>query len=405
MRNNLNVQKTEAFTKLGVVRHNPKGGSGLVSYYSVLIILCWLALGVLCVLVHENSWISGKDKRLFYLTYGNIALSAFAEWLGVQLSGNEAISVWVLKLVKCFDYILSPMAGGAIVAQMKLHNRWFKALIAVLAGNAVFQIIASFNDWMILVDMQHRYIHGPLYGVYIAIYLLVTFLTAAEFVIFSLSYRKRNRVSLISVFVLVLVGIGFQEVLGGEYRTAYVAMTIGVALMFIHYAEFYKMAADEQLMKDALCSDVFSRYAYKKDMEQYSLMNPLPEDFTVFVFDINGLKAVNDTIGHDAGDELILGAAGCIKKATGDAYRCYRIGGDEFVVVANMEKDKAEEILVRLDEETKRWSRDKSAFSLSIAPGYACAKDYQGLSAEELNKKADQAMYASKAAYYLSRSG
>ena len=230
-------------------------------------------------------------------------------------------------------------------------------------------------------------------------------MTAAEFVIFSLSYRKRNRVSLISVFVLVLVGIGFQEVLGGEYRTAYVAMTIGVALMFIHYAEFYKMAADEQLMKDALCSDVFSRYAYKKDMEQYSLMNPLPEDFTVFVFDINGLKAVNDTIGHDAGDELILGAAGCIKKATGDAFRCYRIGGDEFVVVANTEKDKAEEILVRLDEETKRWSRDKSAFSLSIAPGYACAKDYQGLSAEELNKKADQAMYVSKAAYYLSRSG
>ncbi len=147
-----------------MVRHNPKKrGSGLVSYCSVLIILCWLALGVLCILVHENSWISGKDKRLFYLTYGIIALSAFAEWIGVQLSGNEAISVWVLKLVKCFDYILSPMAGGAIVAQMKLHNRWFKALIAVLAGNAVFQIIASFNDWMILVDMQHRYIHGPLY--------------------------------------------------------------------------------------------------------------------------------------------------------------------------------------------------------------------------------------------------
>ena len=149
-------KKTEAFTKFGMVRHNPKRrGSGLISYYSVLIILCWLALGVLCVLVHENSWISGKDKRLFYLTYGIIALSAFAEWLGVQLSGNEGIAVWVIKLVKCFDYILSPMAGGAIVAQMKLRNRWFKALIAVLAGNAVFQIIAGFNDWMILVDAQH----------------------------------------------------------------------------------------------------------------------------------------------------------------------------------------------------------------------------------------------------------
>ena len=387
-----------------IKHHLKRSGSGLVSYYSVLIILCWLALGVLCILVNENSWISGKDKRLFYLTYGIIALSAFAEWIGVQFSGNEAIPVWALKMVKCSDYILSPMAGGAIVAQMKLCNRWYKALIAVLAGNALFQIIAGFNDWMILVDTQHRYIHGPLYGVYIAIYLLVTFLTTVEFLIFSLSFRKQNKVSMISVFVLVLVGIGFQEVLGGEYRTAYIAMTIGVALMFIHYAEFYKMAADEQLMKDALCREVFSRYAYKKDMEQYSQMTPLPEDFTVFVFDINGLKAVNDTIGHDAGDELILGAAHCIQTAVGGAYRCYRVGGDEFVVLANMEKEDAEEVLARLDEETKQWSLDKSAFSLNIAPGYACAKDFQGLSAEELNKKADQAMYASKAAYYLSRS-
>lgn len=133
-------------------------------------------------------------------------------------------------------------------------------------------------------------------------------------------------------------------------------------------------------------------------------MASLPENFIVFVFDINGLKTINDTFGHDAGDELIIGASRCIKKAVGDTGRCYRIGGDEFVVVTNMEKEIAQEVLVRLDEETKRWSNEKSAFSLSIAPGYACAKDYQGLTAEELIKKADKAMYAAKASYYLSQS-
>ena len=50
-----------------------------------------MALIVLCILVHENSWIGKKEKRLFYLTYGIIALSALAEWLGVQFSGNEDI--------------------------------------------------------------------------------------------------------------------------------------------------------------------------------------------------------------------------------------------------------------------------------------------------------------------------
>ena len=375
----------------------------MVSYYTVLMILCWMALIVLCVLVHESSWISHEDKRLFYLTYGIIILSSFAEWLGVQLSGNEAIPVWALEAVKCLDYILTPMAGGAIVAQMKLRNRWYKVLIGVLIGNTVWQIATCFNGLMIQIDDHHRYVHGPLYGVYVAIYLAVIVLTAAEFLIFGLAYRKRNRFSTISVFVLLLVGIGMQEVLGGEFRTAYVAMTIGVALMFIHYAEFYKMTADEQLMKDAMC-DVYSRYAYMKDIEWYSKMPSLPRAFTVFVFDINGLKTVNDTYGHDAGDELIIGAARCIQKAVGNDGKCYRVGGDEFVVVTHMEEEKTQEVFALLEEETKKWSEEKKKFSLSISPGCAHAKDYQGLTAEELVKKADRSMYAAKAAYYLSRS-
>ena len=209
--------------------------------------------------------------------------------------------------------------------------------------------------------------------------------------------------------MLIIVGVIFQEIFSGECRTAYVALTIGVALMFIHYAEFYKMAADEQLtsqrnklMKDSL-SGVFSRYAYSDDMERYHNLTALPDNFTVFVFDLNGLKKVNDTNGHEAGDELIIGAARCIEKTVGDAGKCYRTGGDEFVVMTNMEKEQAENILTRLKEETKQWSSDTFDFSMSIAAGYARAEDYQGLTAEELTKKADQAMYASKSAYYLGK--
>lgn len=379
----------------------------MLSYYTVLIAFCWMALAVLCILVHENSWINKKDKSLFYLTYAIIALSALAEWLGVQLSGNESVPAWLLSLVKCFDYILTPMAGGALVAQMRIRNRLFKALMIALVCNTLFQIVACFNGWMVVIDDGHHYSHGPLYGVYIVLYLLIIVLTTAEFLVFSLSYRKQNRASLISVILLIIIGISFQELLGGEVRTAYVALTMGVALMFIHYAEFYKMAADEQvtkqqkeLMKDVL-SGVLSRYAYTKAIDRYSDIASLPDGFTVFVLDINGLKTVNDTVGHDAGDELIIGAARCIEKAFGSAGLCYRTGGDEFVVMTNMSKEETEAVLIRLQEETKLWSRDRSDFSLNIAAGYARASDYPGFTAEELTKKADQAMYAAKAKYYM----
>ena len=375
------------------------------SYYTVLIILSWMSLGVLCILVHENSWIPRTDKRQFYLTYGIIALSALAEWCGLQLSGNERFPGWLLPLVKCADYALTPLAGGAIVGQMKLRDRWSKALVVVLIANAVFQIIASFNSWMIVIDDHNNYMHGPLYPIYIAGYLAVIGLAIVEFLVYGKAFPKQNRASLYGVMILVIAGVGAQELLGGEYRTAYIALTMGVALMFIHYSEFYQMTADahimrqhNQIMKDEL-SGAFSRHAYAKALKDFDEMARLPEDFATFTIDINGLKMVNDTMGHDAGDELIIGAARCIEKVMGSAGQCYRTGGDEFVVLARMSREQAEAALVNLERETGLWTGEEIR-ELGLSAGYALACDHEGLTAENLVKEADRAMYVAKAAYY-----
>ena len=366
--------------------------------------LCWMALGVLCILLWENSWIPKEDKRHFYLTYGIIALAALAEWTGIQLNGNESFPKWVLAAVKCADYVLTPLAGGALAAQMKLHNRWQTALIAVLAANTLFQIVACFNRWMLVIDDQNHYSHGPLYTVYILVYLLVIVLMAAQFLSYGRSYRRQNRASLYSVLLLVIVGIGIQEVLGSEYRTAYIALTMGVTLMFIHYSEFYQMHADEhirqqytQLMTDAL-TGVLSRHAYMKALERYADPAEIPGDLAAFSIDINGLKTVNDTIGHEAGDELIIGAARCIEKVfTGG--ECFRTGGDEFIVLTRMGKEQADAALLRLEQETASWTGNLVK-SLNLAAGCALVGEHQGITVEKLVIEADHAMYARKAAYY-----
>ena len=376
-----------------------------MSYYTALMSLSGMALGVLCILVRENSWIPGKDKRHFYLTYGIIALSALAEWVGIQLSGREGVPGWVLAAVKCFDYIFTPMAGGAIVAQMKMRDRWSRTLMAVLSVNTIFQILAFFNGWMVVVDAGNHYAHGPLYIVYVIFYMLVIFLTGAAFLNYGMAYHRQNRASLYSVLLLVLAGIGIQEALGGEFRTAYIAMTMGAGLMFIHYAEFYQMSKDDyirqqrsQLMKDAL-TGVFSRHAYMKALEKYRAMEKLPEDLAAFTIDINGLKAVNDSVGHEAGDELIVGAARCIEKVFGHESACFRTGGDEFVVLSRMGKPLAEGAMRRLEQVTGAWTGE-AVRALSLSAGYALACEHPELSIEKLVQKADRAMYAAKDAYY-----
>lgn len=170
--------------------------------------------------------------------------------------------------------------------------------------------------------------------------------------------------------------------------------------------EYYTMQQvkmDEKLNEQSVkisidpLTGVFSRFAYNDVMESYD--NQAPEDFVAFLIDINGLKVVNDTLGHEAGDELICGAADCIMKAVGNKGRTFRIGGNEFVVFGTMKKEQAEETLMEMDRIITSWSGEKVK-NLSVSAGYALASEFTGYSIEDLTKEADKAMYEQKKEFY-----
>ena len=377
-----------------------------MNYYSSMIILSLMSLAVLCILVHENGRIKRESKKLFYLTYLLIALSAIAEWVGIRLNGVQSLPKWPLLAAKCADYILTPMAGGALVRQMDLGNRWSKALSLILAANAVFQIPACLAGWMIRIDEGNRYSHGPLYGVYIAVYLSVIAIIIVEFVLYGKSFRRQNRTSLYAAMILVIAGIAAQEFLGSEFRTSYVALTFGASLLFIHYSEFSQLASDSRIQAQEIqistdeLTGLLNRYAYAKALESYDAAKEIPPDLVAFSIDIDGLKNANDTYGHAVGDELICGAAGCIKRVFGENGRSFRTGGDEFIVLARMKRADAEKALLHLSEEAASWT-GVGIKKLSCSAGYALAADHPGISVEKLVIEADQAMYVEKNKFYL----
>ena len=375
----------------------------MFNYYSSVNILIWLSLGIMCILVYQDNRISVSDKRMHYLTYGIIALATLAEWAGLKLSGNEKIPRWVLRTVKCCDYILTPMAAFYLERLMKLKNRWNKTLLGLLAFNTVFQIVSCFTNWMIVIDDQKHYTHGPLYALYLFISITVVILILIQFLIYSRAFRRQNRLSLYATIGMILIGIGMQEILGEGIRTEYLALTFSIALLHIHTMEFSNQTDEEQMrMQEILISTdsmtgLSSRHAYSKTLNDYSA--DLPADLEAFSIDINGLKTANDSLGHEAGDELICGAAECILKTFGDKGQCYRTGGDEFIVLANMDREQADRALKQLKKQTQQW-HGKTVKSVSLSAGYALASDHKGCSCEELVKEADINMYVEKQAFY-----
>lgn len=377
----------------------------MISYYTSIIIMCWLSLVVLSILVWENNRLSRRRKRLFFLTNIIVALAALMEWLGLQLNGDPTIPTWILCTVKCADYILTPLAGASLVTQLGETGIWKKLIKGVLIVNTVFQLISAFTGWMLIVDDQNCYSHGPLYSVYIGLYCLLMLFISLDFFTYGKKFRRPNRASLYSIFGLVFAGILIQEILGSEYRTAALGMTLGMIMMYIHITEFSQLKRDDTLQEQriAITTDaltgVSSRYAYAAALEELDTAEALPEDLTVFSIDINGLKAVNDSLGHAAGDELICGAADCISKTFLTSGTCYRTGGDEFIVISQMDPEQAQKSLTKLMQNAAEWHGEKVK-ELHLAAGVARAADHSGFSAEKLIIEADSAMYEEKDSFY-----
>lgn len=378
-----------------------------MTYYTAIIIIVWLALLVLSILVIENNRISKETKLIMYLTYAVTAVAALAEWLGVQFNGNSNIPAWLIKFVKLFDYILTPIAGGAIVLQLRTKTIWKKIIFAILAFNVLFQIVSVFTGWMTVVDSDHTYAHGPVYFIYAILYSLIVIFVIIDFAFYGAKFKKQNRVSLYALLVFIAAGILLQEIFGSEIRTAYISIAIGLSLMFIHYSEFSQLEADirlkeqsKQISLDPL-TGISNRHAYIEALQKLNECEKLPDDLVVFSIDINGLKAVNDTKGHNAGDELICGAADCISDAFKEYGKCFRTGGDEFIVICEMKKPAIDNVCKELNRLGASW-KGETLKGVSFSIGSANHIDNPDLGFEKLVILADQRMYKEKDNYYRS---
>ncbi len=127
-------------------------------------------------------------------------------------------------------------------------------------------------------------------------------------------------------------------------------------------------------------------------------------DWTMLMIDVNGLKYTNDTFGHQAGDALIIAAAKAITEAFGAAGHCFRIGGDEFVVLADAGKEKMFQLMKRLREVTSEYNKN-ALYCLSMAIGESRLKNDKGVrkSVSDWKMDADLDMYRDKSNAHQTR--
>jgi diguanylate cyclase (GGDEF)-like protein len=125
--------------------------------------------------------------------------------------------------------------------------------------------------------------------------------------------------------------------------------------------------------------------------------------FAVAVFDITGLKEINDTQGHECGDKAIADSARILKEVFGRD-NLYRTGGDEFVAAVRFAaKEDMKLSFLRVESLLKEVNREGGQYEtrpLVLAKGCAVfdpERDYEFM---DTFRRADKRMYDDKAEYY-----
>ena len=320
-----------------------------------------------------------RSIKRMYLLIGEIFLLSIIVYVEFYLA-DRGMNRDLRIVLMAIRYSSTPIIIAQVLYTMnkELHRHIF----IPAALNGLINFISIFTGIVFRIDSDNVFRRGPLgllpfimVGVYCFFML---------YVLYTHSNKKLNELYPLGFLCFAFVlGLFLPFVFGSAYSQIFCA-TIAIAL-FTYYVFTILRVTRKDLMTGML-----NRSAYYADIYNN------PEDISALVsIDMNGLKAINDTKGHAAGDEALITLAICFMRALKRRQAGSRVGGDEFIIVCR--KCTREEVLQLIE---------RIRANVAETP-YSCAVGFSYISEgtkdiDALLRESDTMMYAEKAQYYES---
>ena len=315
-------------------------------------------------------------KRMFTLIISIFLLSiiVFGEFYLAELGSHQQLRIIFMAI----RYSATPFIIAQVVYTLVEKSRWFIFIPALIL--AVINVISIFTGIVFGLGEDNSLQRGTLgYLPFIAVGLYIFFLI---YILLKRSNKRKMEVVPIAFLGFAFVsGLILPFIFGSDYSKIF--CTNIVTALYIYYDFTILMLTK----KDPL-TGLFNRQSY------YAYINSRHYKISAIIsIDMNGLKAINDNLGHTAGDEALIALADCFTRSLKRRQECYRIGGDEYIIVCkkNSQKD-VEQLIERINNRV-----EKTEYSCSIGYGY---NTDGSKTVDEMIKESDEMMYANKALYY-----
>ena len=185
---------------------------------------------------------------------------------------------------------------------------------------------------------------------------------------------------------------------GKNSRTMIIAVGMfcfALVIMLTNHSYMNKRSQESEMLanRDPM-TGVMSKHAYliKEKEIDADIAEGKSRDFSIVVFDVNGLKKINDTLGHKAGDEYIRKASKMISEIFQHS-TIYRVGGDEFITILYGQNYAARQSLMQTLHQT---SVDHISRNEAVVSGGMADYGPEDRSIHDVFKRADAQMYKEK---------
>jgi diguanylate cyclase (GGDEF)-like protein len=329
-----------------------------------------LRITILMLLVDILSRFDGRPETI-YLLFNQIGNFT------IFLLGPVISSLWLLYV------------HDQIFKKEEKTKRLLLPILIVNGINIVFLLITQVNGWYYFIDSGNIYHRGAMF--WMAAFYTDVFMIAALI----LTLMNRDKINRKQLFSLMFFAV--PPLIGTILQIAFYGISIVLNGIVFSILIVSLNIQNTNMYTDYL-TGVYNRKKLESYLKQKISASSAAKTFSAIMVDLDNFKLINDTYGHDVGDNALQVCTTLLSNSLRSNDIIARFGGDEFFVVLDIsEQDKLEEIAGRIRMSIDNYNRTSGKpYKIGFSMGYAVYDYTSNLNSEDFQKRLDTLMYENK---------
>lgn len=362
-----------------------------INAYSIIVLI------ILSIQTLRHSERQSLQYKVYMALLHTTILMLIVDVMG-RFDGNPGSYYSIFNQLGNFTlYIINGLLPSLwlLYVYFQFNNRTtkLKPLLYLIAAsnfiNFIFLISSQFFGWYYYIDESNVYHRGSLFWISVFIACVLLFNGYIIIIKNGRNIEKKIYHALLSFGIPPLIGIFLQTKF---YGTPFISNSIALSLLIV-----FLNIQNQNIYSDYL-TGVHNRKKLEMHLQEKIERCKKKQCFSAILLDFDNFKEINDSLGHQTGDDALITGANLLKDCLRPNDFLSRYGGDEFCIVLDISnQEELEKVVERIMMHLEKYNSAKiKPYSISFSMGYSVYDCNLNKGSDAFQKEIDEKMYEVK---------